>query len=369
MKSLRATRLFVDTNKIIKNIDIIQNYIGKKIQIMPIIKANAYGTYINYCLKVLNKFDLVGVSLVDEAVKVRENGYKGDIFILYPPVQTELDDILNNDFSINGSNLNILRSINDLSKNKIINIHLEIETGMGRTGIQIKDLNNFLFELKKLKNINIVGAFTHFASSSNDLGYTNIQIERFEEALKIIKSNNIKLKYIHTCNSGAIFNFKNNYYNMVRIGLLLYGYYPNKKFKSELKLYPSTTLKTKINFIKKIDVGETVGYNKNFVAKRESIIATIPFGFGDGLIGLETDNPYVIINNKKAKIIGICMDNMMLDVTDIKNVNYDSDVIIWDNENLTIEKIASWIPGLCSYEILCSLSDRIPREIVGDINE
>jgi len=365
MQSTRATKLIIDKTKIKNNIDSIQKYIGDNVEIMPIIKANAYGTHINCCLEILNKFKIVGVSLVDEAVTIRENGYKKNIFVLYPPVETEYQEIIKNNFTINGSNISSLQKINNLCKDEVIDIHVEIETGMGRTGIKKNELNDFIKSVKKMPHINITGAFTHFASSSKDLNFTKLQIEIFNDALNIIKDNNIKLKYIHVCNSGAIFTFKNSYYNMVRIGLLLYGYYPNERFINEINILPAVSLKTKISFLKCIDVGETVGYNKNFVAKRKSVIATIPFGFGDGLIGLETGIPYVIVNNKKAKIIGICMDNMMIDVTDIDNVNYDTEVIIWDNDNITIEQIASWIPDLCSYEILCSLSERIPREIVG----
>lgn len=362
--SVRVTRLVVDIEKILENINEIKNYIGNNVDIMPIIKANGYGSHINDCLEILNRFDIVGVSLVDEAVYIRNNGYKKCIFVLYPPVVNEISSVIDNNLCINGSNIEILREINYLSKNCKIDIHIEIETGMGRTGVQISKLNNFLNEIRKLSNINIVGAFTHFSSSSKNLNYTKVQISRFEQALKMIENQNIELRYIHVCNSGAIFNFKKNYYNMVRIGLLLLGYYPNKKFKSIIKLHPCLTLKTKINYLKEIDVGDTVGYNRNFVATRKSKIATIPFGFGDGLIGLESGRSYVIINEKRAAIIGICMDNMMLDVTDIENVNYDTDVFIWDNKNLTVEKIAEWIPNLCSYEILCSLSERIPRDFI-----
>ncbi|MEG1048310.1 MAG: alanine racemase [Bacilli bacterium] len=366
MQSTRVTKLIIDKTKIKNNIDSIQNYIGDNVEIMPIIKANAYGTHINYCLDILNKFKIVGVALVDEAVTIRKSGYKGNIFVLYPPVETEYQEIIKKKLIINGSNILSLQTLNNLCKDEVIDIHIEIETGMGRTGIKENEINDFIKSVKKLPHINIIGAFTHFASSNKDLKFTKLQIDRFNNALNIIKDNNIELKNIHVCNSGAIFTFKNSYYNMVRIGLLLYGYYPNERYKNEINLSPAVSLKTKINFLKCIDIDETVGYNKNFVAKRKSIIATIPFGFGDGLIGLETGIPYVIVNNKKAKIIGICMDNMMIDVTNIDNVNYDTEVIIWDNDKITIEQIASWIPDLCSYEILCTLSERIPREFVGD---
>jgi alanine racemase len=128
-----------------------------------------------------------------------------------------------------------------------------------------------------------------------------------------------------------------------------------------MNLEPSMLLKTNISFIKTIQKGDTVGYNKNFVAEKETIVATIPFGFGDGLLTLETGDPYVIIAGQKAKIIGICMDNMMLDVTNILDVKVGDEVYIWDNQNLTIEQLGIWCNDVCNYEIMSSISERVPR--------
>ncbi|MDO5568735.1 MAG: alanine racemase [bacterium] len=363
--SCRATKLIIEKKCILKNIENIQKYLGNNVEIMPILKANAYGTYINKELDIIEKFNIVGVSLVDEAIEIRKCGYKGDILILYPPVESEIEDIIKYDLTINGCNFSFLKLLNN-KLNRKIKIHLEIETGMGRTGVLISKLNEYLKEMKTLDKIELEGLFTHFSSSSKDEEFSKVQIFRFEKALKIINENNLYPKFIHICNSGAIFNYKEYLYNMVRIGIMIYGYYPNPKFKDIIKLYPSMTLKTSISFIKKIEPGDTVGYNKNFVAKRDTIVATIPFGFGDGFISLETGQAYVLINNKKAPIIGICMDNMMLDITDIPDVDYNTEVYIWDNKNITVEQITDWCKDLCNYEILSSLSDRIPRYIVGD---
>ena len=148
---------------------------------------------------------------------------------------------------------------------------------------------------------------------------------------------------------------------MVRIGLLIYGYYPNNNLKGILDLEPSMVLKSNISYLKIIEKGDTVGYNQNFIAEKKTNVATIPFGFADGLLTLETGEPYVIVNGQKAKIIGICMDNMMLDVTNIEDVKVGQEVYIWDNDKLDIDEVGKWCNGICNYEVMSSISTRVPR--------
>lgn len=357
---MRATRLYIDTGNIKRNIESIRRYIGEDIEIMPIIKCNAYGTYVNKLVETINEFKYVGVALIDEAISLRKNGYKGNILVLYPPLKDDLQDITTYNLTFNGCDINVLEFY-DRYTTSSLNIHIEIETGMGRTGIQEHNVIDYIRRLKKLNNIKIDGIFSHLSCSSSDIDFSEKQVNRFERVLNIFKTSNVLYNYTHICNSGALLNFKDKAYNMVRIGLLVYGYYPSKKLKDYIKVYPSMQLKTNISFLKEIEIGDTVGYNKNFIAKRKTKIATIPFGFGDGFIGLETGEAYVIFKNKKAKIVGICMDNMMIDMTDFKDVKVGDEIIIFDNKNLTVEEIADWCNGLCNYEIISSLSDRIAR--------
>lgn len=353
---MRSTQLVIDLNNIKNNIYSIKKYIGNKVEMMPIVKANGYGTHLNYCTDILNQFNYVGVALLDEAILLKNNGYKNNIFILYPLSREELQIAINEKFIVNGSN--IFEIINDDSN---IKVHLEIETGMGRTGLQEKNVEEYINKLKTNPNIIVDGIFTHLSSSGSDKTFSLNQIKKFETIVNKFSENNINPKYKHVCCSGGLKNYKDHIYNMVRIGLLIYGYYPNDSLKSEIDLKPSMTLKTNISFIKEIDVGDTIGYNQNFVAHKKTKVATIPFGFADALIGLETGQPYVIVKNNFAKIIGICMDNMMLDVTNIQNVNIGDEVYIWDNDKLTIEQIGNWCNGICNYEVMTSITERVPR--------
>jgi len=357
---MRATQLIINLDNIIDNINEIKKYLGPNVRIMPIVKSFGYGTHLNNCPEILNQFDYVGVALLDEAIALRQNGYKNNILILYPLTKEEFEIFKDYDFILNGCN--IFDLIDEQIKAKI---HIEIETGMGRTGIQSKNIDEYIQKLKKHKNILVDGIFTHLSTNS-DTDFSLKQIGLFKNAIEMFNDNGIIPPNIHVSSSGGLKYYSDFWYNMVRIGILIYGYYPNESLKEILDLKPSMELKTKISFLKTIEIGETVGYNQNFVAKRKTIIATIPFGFGDGLLTLETGEPYVIIGKNKVKIIGICMDNMMLDVTDIPDVHVGQDVYIWDNKELTIEQIGIWCNNICNYEVMSSISERVPRVLKKD---
>lgn len=352
---MRSTQLIVNLKSIKNNINELKKYLGNDINIMPIVKSFGYGSHLNSCPEILNEFDYVGVAYLDEAIQLRNNGYNNNVLILYPLSKDEFEISKKYDFILNGSN--IFDLVDSYTK---VRIHTEIETGMGRTGLQLANIDEYLLNLKNNDNILVDGMFTHLSTNS-DRDFSLKQINLFEQAVKKFNDSGIYPKNIHTCSSGGLKYYHDYLYNMVRIGLLIYGYYPNDSLKSEIKLEPSMVLKTNISFLKSIEQGETVGYNKNFVAKRKTTVATIPFGFGDGLLTLETGEPYVIINSCKTKIIGICMDNMMLDVTDIPNVELGQEVYIWDNDKLTIEQIGIWCNDICNYEVMSSISERVPR--------
>lgn len=352
---MRSTQLIVNLKNIKHNIEEIKKYLGNSINIMPVVKSYGYGSHLNECPEILNEFDYVGVAYLDEAIQLRKNGYRKEILILYPLSKNEFEISKKYDFILNGSN--IFELIND---NSMIKVHTEIETGMGRTGLQICNLEDYINKLKNNKNIILDGLFTHLSTNS-DYDFSTKQIDLFEHAIKMFYKENILPRNIHISSSGGLRYYKNNLYNMVRIGLLIYGYYPNDSLKDTINLKPSMVLKTNISFLKTIDINETVGYNKNFIANRKTIVATIPFGFADGLLTLEVGKPYVIVNGKPAKIIGICMDNMMLDVTEIPDVKLEQEVYIWDNCNLKIEEIGEWCNGICNYEVISSISERVPR--------
>ena len=351
---MRNTQLIVNINSIESNIRKIKEYLPDT-KIMPIVKANGYGTFLNHCPDILNEFEYVGVALLDEAIELRKNGYKNKVLILYPLSQDEFEESKRYDFILNGSNI-----LDICDSKREVQVHTEIETGMGRTGIQEKDIDKYIINLKKHKNIQIDGLFTHLSTNSDEK-FSLKQIDLFNKSIEEFKSNGINPNNIHLSSSGGLKYHNPNLYNMVRIGLLIYGYYPNNNLKGILDLEPSMVLKSNISYLKTIEKGDTVGYNQNFTAEKKTNVATIPFGFADGLLTLETGEPYVIVNGQKAKIIGICMDNIMLDVTKIEDVKIGQEVYIWENDKLDIDEVGKWCNGICNYEVMSSISTRVPR--------
>lgn len=361
---MRTTRLVVNLDNINNNIENIKKFIGSDVDFLPVIKANGYGTHINMMLPFLEQFNYVAVALVDEAIALRDLRYKKKILVLNPSGLEELPSYIKYDLTVSACSIEMIKTLSEMTSKKIT-VHLEIETGMNRTGIKINDLSNFIEELMKLDNILVEGVFTHL-SSNNDIKYSTNQITIFNQAIKILKDYNLSFKYVHAYSSGGLLNNKDQLYNMVRIGIMMYGYYPLEELKTKIKLYPSAVLKTKINFLKTIDQGEAVGYGQVFIANRKTKVATIPFGYADGLTSLDIKDAYVIINKQKAKIIAICMDSMMLDVTDISDVSLETDVYLWDNDLLTVEEVGKWCNKIRSYEIISSLTNRVPREFISE---
>ncbi len=363
-KVYNPNKLLINKDNIRKNIANIRKYIGEEIKVMPIIKANAYGVGVKNIIPILKeeKIEDIGVATIQEAIEIRKI-FSGQILILLQPMVKQINNIISNDITVNVCDVSFLEELNIQSKhhNKVSKIHIEIDTGMGRTGISTNETHEFINKVEKFENIEITGISTHLSSSGCDENYTFMQIEKFKNSINLIKQNKrIELDYIHAYASGGILKYPIEYANMVRIGIMIYGYYPNK-FKN-IELYPSLTLKSKISYIHYLNKGESVGYNRVFKANKDMRVGIIPMGFADAFMGLESNVGYVLVRERKARIIAICMDTMIIDITDIDNVNIDEDVILWDNKIITLEQWGSWT-NTSNYEVLSILSNRIDRVV------
>lgn len=353
----RQTILQVSTNAFFKNINNIQSYVKDK-KLMPVIKANAYGTYINKNLDLIKNFDIVAVAMVSEGIELRKIGYKNEIFVLNQPFMEDIDNIEKYNLTVGVASIEFIRIISKC--NYKFNVHLEIETGMGRTGIEIKELEEILSEIKTYSNIDVQGVYTHFAVADVDKEFTEKQIEIFENSVEIVKKYFPNIKYIHSSASNGLLNFGSKVCNLVRPGIIMYGYEACNSTLNKIKLYPITKLKSKISFIKTIEKGTSISYGRTFVAEKEMKIATVGIGYADGIRRELSNKGEVVINGKKASIVGtICMDSFMVDITDI-NAKIGDDVFIWDNDIIKLEDVAKKCNTI-NYEILSTISDRVPR--------
>ncbi len=354
----RPTYLEIDLENFRYNIKQIKNMVGEKVDIMPVIKANAYGTHINKRLDILNEFNIVAVATVDEGVNLRNIGYQKEIFVLNQPYESEIEKIIKYNITVGISSMGFLEKLK-LANTKIP-VHIEIGTGMGRTGINPYRVEEYLSLINE--NIEVRGIYTHFSSAECDDEYTKKQLESFNIALRKAKEILGEIKYIHAAASNAILNYPDSYFNLVRPGIIMYGYESSNENFNKIDVKPIAKLKSTVTFLKEVKEGTSIGYDRSYIAPKAIKVATVPLGYADGFRRTFSNGWKVIINNQKVPIIGkICMDSFMVDVTELKEINVGDEVIIWDNENITLEELATKCETI-NYEILSTISERVPRK-------
>lgn len=363
---IRPTKLVVDTNAVKHNITQIQNMVGNSVTVMPVVKARGYGTGLNTVISIFDdlKINILAVAVIDEGISLREQGYKGEIVVLYQPYEEEIEKLLEYDLIPSVCLADFIEKFNMAAKEdkKVVKVHLEIDTGMGRTGINPNDIDSYAELFKKLENIKLDGIYTHFSSSDTDMDYTKEQIKRFNGAVNIAKEKFNDIRYVHACNTGGIINFPEAHYNMVRPGISIYGHLPDENLKGKIDLIPATILKTKIIYIHENNVGDSISYNRSYRVEEKIRVATIPIGYADGIMRCYQGK--VVVNGKLANILGVInMDGFMIDITDFEDVKVGTDVYLWDNENITVEDIAKMC-GTISYEILSKLTPRVVKEFI-----
>ncbi len=364
---MRNTYLEIDTKAIKYNIESIQKHVGEGVSLFPVIKADAYGTGVASTKEALAQTGIktVVVAIVDEALELKRSGFTQDIIILNGlslANTSELCQVVELGLIPAVSLVEIAEKLNDIAKalGKIQKIHIELETGMGRTGVKKEDMLAFVRKLSSLGNIEIEGMFSHFSSADSSPEYTAAQLKIFKDVKEELAKNGFEFKYYHLAASSGIIAYPEAYFNAVRPGIILRGYYPSEDMRSMITLKPATKLKSEIVYIKDVEPGTAISYSRTFVTDKPSRIATIPMGYADGLRRELSNKGRVLVNGQYAPIVGrICMDNFMIDITGL-DANLGDEIVLWDNDKVTLEEIAD-ICGTINYEILCGISERVPR--------
>ena len=353
---IRQTYLEINLNNFKDNINEIKKLKPNK-TLIPVIKANGYGTYINKRLDIINEFNIVAVAIVEEAIELRKLGYKKDILVLNQPFTEEIEDIIKYNITPGISSIEFLKEL--IKTNKEVKIHIELETGMNRTGFQ--NIEEVIKLLKENTKIIVEGLYTHFSSADDDDAYTKKQINKFKDFYEILSKEFNTIKYIHTSASNGLVNYDIDFTNTIRPGIIMYGYPSYQEIKNKINLKPIAKLVSKISYLKEIDKNESVSYNQTYKTTKKTKVATIPLGYADGLKRSLSNKGNVVIENKLCPIIGnVCMDSILVDVTDINDIKIGDKVYIFDNELITLEDIAKQCNTI-NYEILCNISERVPR--------
>lgn len=370
-KLLRPVYAEIDLDAIAYNMINIKNLVKDK-EVIAVVKADCYG---HGCLDVVptlleNGASRLAVAVLTEGIELRNNNIKAPTMILgYTPTYLA-EEIIKYDLEQTVYDLEYSKELSKiaLNLNKKAKIHIALDTGMGRIGfLPNEKAITEIAEICSLNGLEVLGIFTHFSTSDEeDKAYTYEQFKKFTDFNKKLSELNIQIPLKHVSNSGAIMDMPETYLDAVRAGIILYGYYPSNEVKKEkLSLKPALTLKARITRVQEMDKSMYISYGRTFKTKRKSLIATLPIGYADGYSRLLAKNAKVIINGKFAPVVGrICMDQCMIDVTDIGgNIQVGDEVIVLgEQENLKFnaDDFAE-IMGTINYEVLCMLKYRIPR--------
>jgi alanine racemase len=355
---MRPTVLEIDLNRFKENVKEIQTFAGSK-TIMPVVKAEAYGTYLNRNLEAMNLFEIVAVATCDEAIEIRNIGFEKEIFVLNQPYEDDIDNISKYNVTIGLSDRSFLEKV--IKLNKKLTVHLEIETGMNRTGIKLEELEDYIKLIKSSNCIYVEGVYTHLSSADFDDDYTKMQLDTFKKAVEIVKNNFDTIKYIHSSASCGILNYDDGVFNLIRPGIIIYGYEPFEHALEKIHVKPVATLKSKVIFLKEVKKGESIGYSRKYKAPEDIMLATVPIGYADGYKRALTNKAFAVINGVKVPVVGsVCMDSIMINVSGVKDVKVGTDVYLWDNELYTIEEMADSI-GTVNYDIIASMMPRVKR--------
>ncbi len=360
----------IDLDAVDFNIKSIIKRVGGRAKIIGTVKADAYGHGAVEVAEVLaeNGVDMFSVAMIDEGINLRNNGIKAPILVLGLTPPEYVKEAVEYDLIQTVSDYNTAEAISKAAKelNKKAVIHIKIDTGMGRIGFRPKkEAFDEIENISKLENIEINGIFTHFCTSDEkDKTFTYTQRDRFVYAVTELEKRGINIPIKHASASAGLMDFDDLFFNAVRPGIILYGYYPSDDvMKDRLPLKPVMSLKSYVMYIKNIENGDTIGYGRTYMADEKRTIATIPAGYADGYNRLLSNKGYVLVNGKRAPLKGrICMDQCMADITGINVKQWDEVVLMGKqgNEEITADEIAKEI-GTISYEVLCMVSKRVPR--------
>ena len=247
------------------------------------------------------------------------------------------------------------------AKNKIVNIHIKVDTGMGRLGVLHKDAFDFINRIKRLKFLNIQGVFTHFPIADTNQRFTRYQIELFNQLKTRLERRGVNIPLFHAANSMATIGYRNSYFNLVRPGLMVYGIYPKSNIR--LKLKPVMSLKTRIIYLKRVPKNYGISYGHIYRTNKSTKIATLPIGYGDGYFRDFSNKGCMLIRGRRFKVAGrVCMDQIMVDIGNL-NTKVGEEVVLigkQGKQRITAGELASLI-GTIPYEIACNLGNRLPR--------
>ena len=373
------TQLLVDIDALKHNYRAIKDYVGEGVKVLPVIKADAYGTGASLLARIYDDCDFFAIADLTEAEELHKIMPTARFLVLYQPFVSEVGRIAERDCIVPSvSSWEFARELNFAVKKAAEKskkseksakkaVHIEIDTGMSRLGIKPERCSDFAKVMSECEHLFVEGVYTHYASAdsynSHDLDFTAAQTAKFKKAVAVLERGLEKsIAYKHACASAAIFNPNTDLFNMVRPGYILRGYYPCEQIRGKIDLRPALKFVTKVTLVQEYEKGIAVSYCGTFTTSRTTRIAKVPVGYDDGLKRCLSNKGGFVINGQLAPIVGnVTMDYTMVDVTDITpQVRAGDDVAVFDNEVMTIERMAE-LCGTIGYEIFTSIKNKADK--------
>lgn len=364
----RPTWAEINLGNLEYNFNQIKRLLAPHTKIMVCIKADAYGHGLIPIAKKLCSLgvDYLGVASIDEGIRLREENIKLPILVLGMVLKEDIRALFRYKLSSTVCTEEIIFALNKMASvmKRRANVHIKIDTGMGRLGLLHNDALGFIRKVHKLKSINIEGIFTHLACADINRALTLRQIDAFKRLILKLNKEGIHIPLVHAANSLGVVGYPMSHFNMVRPGLVIYGLYPKRGLK--IKLKPVLSLKTKVVYFKRVPCGFGISYGHTYITKRNTTIVTLPIGYADGYPRNLSNRGAVLIRGRRFKISGrVCMDQIMVDVGDLPVKLADEVVLIGclGKNKITAEELAA-LSGTIPYEIVCGLGSRIPRTYI-----
>lgn len=370
MESYLRTWCEVDLTAIRQNMINIRQKAGKTPKVMAVIKADGYGHgAVEIGKYIYNEADYFGVATIEEAVELRQAGIDKPILVLGYTSPSLYG--LNLEYNVEQTiySMEAAKKMSEAAEKagKAAHIHIALDTGMTRIGISPDEKGlSFMKEVKELPGISVTGLFSHLSCADmEDKKYTEEQLKRFDDFVSLLEENHILIPVKHICNSAGIMEFDDHRYDMVRAGIILYGLYPSEEVKKEsLSLKPAMSWKTHVVNIMEPEMNRGISYGATYVVDHPCKIATISIGYADGYPRSLSNRGWVLIHGKKAPIVGrVCMDQTMVDITDIPDVKIEDVVTLIGqdgNETISVEDMAE-LSGSFNYEFVCDVGQRVKR--------
>jgi alanine racemase len=358
----------VDLDVLEWNIDRVKELLPEGVRILLVVKADAYG---HGAVRISRHaascgVDMLGVATLDEGKELRRAGIELPILILSPVLPEELGEVLSEDLAVSSSSVEFARSasLEAARQGKTCRMHVEVDTGMGRAGLCLDMAVDAIAEMKSMDNLDIEGIFTHFPASDIDTDFSTEQIGVFERIIGELSDRGIRFDYIHCANSAAILNFPSSLFNMVRPGLLVYGYSPSIGLADRVDIAAVMSFKTRILLVRRLKGGSSISYGRTFIAPSDMVVGVIGAGYGHGMSHRLSNSGFVLFRGARVPIVGrVTMDMTMVDLTEFEDPVCGEEVVIFGRQGtgeINVDDVAHW-DGSLNYEVLCRISKRVVR--------